>query len=215
MFHRLGGMMESEIQRAASEAFGAPVTVDDVQLDLINGVVRIKGLTIGNPPGVSGENALVFGSIEAAFDFESKEVSRVVFDRARIHIEEIDGETNVQRLKQSLESNISRETGAPSGSGEELVIRRFLMKSTTAVLESATLERISEVEIDEIEMHDLRGTPEQLAEVIAIRLLDEITQEAGQAMLRGQARQQLEDVEGKVGEKLRELLGGDSDGEGG
>lgn len=194
MFHRLGGLLEEEIQRAASEAFGTPVTIGDVQLNLVQGAVRIEDLAIGNPPGFAREHAVVFGSIEAAMDFENEQVARVVLDGAQIFIEEKGGVTNMQRLKEALESRISDEAGGVASEGEEIVIQLFLMRRTTATFESDSLQRLSEVEIDEIEMRNLRGTPDEVAEEIAVSVMDEITQEAERAMLEAQARKQLEDV---------------------
>jgi hypothetical protein len=194
MFHRLGGLLEAEIQRAASEAFGTPVTIGDVQLNLVQGAVRIEDLAIGNPPGFAREHAVVFGSIEAAMDFENEQVARVVLDGAQIFIEEKGGVTNMQRLKEALESRISDEAGGVASEGEEIVIQLFQMRRTTATFESDSLQRLSEVEIDEIEMRNLRGTPDEVAEEIAVSVMDEITQEAGRAMLEAQARKQLEDV---------------------
>lgn len=197
MFHRLDGLVEAELQRAASEAFGTPVTVGDVQINLIQGAVRIEDLAIGNPEGYTREHALSFGSIEAAVDIQKEEVTHVIFDGAQIHIEERDGVTNVQRLKQGLESRISSESRGTGGSAERLVVRRFLMTSTTATLSSDSLRRDTEVGIDEIEIRDLSGTPEEVAEIIANRIMEEIAREAGMAIIEAKAR-----------EKLRELLGG-------
>lgn len=214
MFHRLDGLFEAELQRAASEAFGTPVTVADVRIDLVNGAVRIDELAIENPPGFSRQHALVFGSIEAAMDLRTAEVSRVIMDGVRIYIEEIGGETNVQQLKRALESRISDEVHSASAPDEELVIQRFLMRSTTATFESESLERLAEVEIDEIEMRNLRGTPEEVAKMIAVGVMDEITREAGEAMLKAQARKQLDDLSDKAGDKLREILGAKEEGGG-
>lgn len=209
MFHRLDGLFEEELQRAASEAFGTPVTVADVELDLLHGALRIDELAIGNPPGFAREHAVVFGTIEAAMDIETMQVARVIFDGVRIYIEERGGETNVQKLKEALESRISQESGGHADQDEELVIQQFLMRSTIATFESDSLQRLQEVEIDEIEMRNVRGTPDEVAEAIAVTVMEEIAEEAGRAMLRAQAEKQLEDVEGKVSEKLRELLGTD------
>lgn len=211
MFHRLDGLFEEELQRAASQAFGTPVTVSDVRINLLQGSLRIDDLAIGNPPGFGRENAVVFGSIEAAMDIQNMEVARVVLDRAEIYIEEKDGVTNIQQLKKALESRISRETGGPGGGEEEIVIQKFLMRSTTATFESQSLQRLSEVEIDQIEIRDLRGTPDAVAERIATVVIEEIANEAGMAMLQARARDKLDDLGGKVGEKLEELLGDDGE----
>ncbi|MDX1557233.1 MAG: hypothetical protein R3212_14495 [Xanthomonadales bacterium] len=208
MFHRLDALFEEELQKAASEAFGTPVTISDVRVDLLNGAVRIDDLAIGNPPGFSREHALVFGSIEAAMDLETRQVARVVMDGAQIFIEEKGGETNVQKLRESLASRVGEEIDSGGGSDEELVIQRFLMRSTIATFESESLQRLAEVEVDQIEMRDVSGTPEEVAKIIAVGVMNEITEEAAEAMLRAQAKKQIDDLSEKAGEKLREILGG-------
>ncbi|HKJ18578.1 MAG TPA: hypothetical protein VJ984_14590 [Xanthomonadales bacterium] len=212
VFHRLDGLVEDEIARSASEAIGTSVTLDDVKLDILNGSASIENLSIGNPPGFNREHAVVFGNIEAALDFERREVARVVLEDARIFIEEKDGRLNVQELKSALKSRISETTSANSsadeGGEEEIVIQQFLMRSTIATMESDSLQRLAEVEIDQIEMRDLRGTPDQVAEQIALTIIDEITDEAQKAML----RKQLENLQDRALDELRGLLDDDEDG---
>ena len=213
MFHRMDGLLEREIQEAGSAAFGTPVTVGNVDIDLIDGAMRIEDLAIGNPPGFGREHALVFGEIEAAIDYFSGEIKRIVLDEAQVFIEERDGQLNVQRLKEALESRLTpsehRETSNPD---EEIVLHQFLMRSTMATFESASLERLTEVRIDQIELRNLRGTPEVVAEQIADAIIDEIVDEAAMALLKAQAQDQLEDLGSKASEKLREIFGEDDDG---
>jgi hypothetical protein len=211
MFYRLDGLFEAEIERQASEAFGTQVTLGDVKLDLINGAVEFENLAIGNPDGYKSEHAVVFGSIEAAVDFRTGQVRHVILENARINVEEKNGSINIQELKEALETRISDESGIEPGTDgdeQELVIQKFLMHSTTATLDSDTLQKQFEVEIDSIEMRDLRGTPEQVAELIAYSLLDEITEEAEQALV----QRQLEGIQDRALDKLREMLGDDEEG---
>jgi hypothetical protein len=213
MFYRLDGLFEAEIERQASEAFGTQVTLEDVKLDLINGAVEFENLAIGNPEGFKREHAVVFGSIEAAVDFRTGQVRHVILENARINVEEKNGSINIQELKQALETRISDESGIEPGTGgdeQELVIQQFLMHSTTATFDSDTLQKQFEVEIDSIEMRDLRGTPEQVAELIAYSLLDEITEEAERALV----QRQLEGIQDRALDKLREMLGDDEEGQG-
>jgi hypothetical protein len=213
MFYRLEGLFEAEFERQASEAFGTQVTLEDVKLDLINGAVEFENLAIGNPEGFKREHAVVFGSIEAAVDFRTGQVRHVILENARINVEEKNGSINIQELKQALETRISDESGIEPGTGgdeQELVIQQFLMHSTTATFDSDTLQKQFEVEIDSIEMRDLRGTPEQVAELIAYSLLDEITEEAERALV----QRQLEGIQDRALDKLREMLGDDEEGQG-
>lgn len=211
MFHRMDALITAELEEAGSNAFGAPVTVGDIDINLIEGAMRIEELAIGNPPGFDREHAVVFGSIDAELDYQSGEVERIVIEDTQIYVEEKGGETNVQRLKKALESRVvSDGDRRRSGSGEEVVIRRFLMKSTTATFDSASLERLTELDIDEVEMRNLRGTAEAVSEMIALRVMEEIAEEAGRAVLRAQAEKQIDDLSEKASEKLKEWLGDDN-----
>ncbi len=210
IFHRLDALVAKEITNAGTEVIGTKVTLDGVRLDLLNGSVTLENLSIANPEGFSRENAFVIGKIEAALDFEARQIARVVLDESRVYIEEKSGLINIQELKKSLESRISDSTIVPNigrASQEELVIQLFLMRSTMATFESDSLQRLSEVEIDQIEMRDLRGSPEELAEQIALEIVDEITAEAQQAMVRGQ----LENLQDRALDELRGLLGAEED----
>jgi hypothetical protein len=174
MIHRFDRLLEDEVQQAATKAFGTSVTVGDIDLDFFKGSVRIEELAIGNPPGFVRPHALIFGSIEAAFDYEEAEVSRIVLDNSRVFIEENGGATNIQQLRQALESHITRDAGYDPDAEDDITIRQFLMRRTTATFESESVERPTEVEIDEIEMRDLHGTPDEVAGIIAARVIDEV-----------------------------------------
>jgi hypothetical protein len=94
------------------------------------------------------------------------------------------------------------------------VIRHFRIDQTRAVFESHSFDRFTDVEVDAIEMHNLRGTPTQLAEQITREVVGELSSEANSALLKAEARKKLGDVEEKVSSKLRDLLGEDDDEDG-
>lgn len=211
---RFDGLIEREIASAASEAFGTKVTVDDVQIKMLDGEVTVRNLSIGNPPGFNAENAFVFGSIEASVDFKTMSVDRVFLDDARIFVEEKGGLVNVQELKKAVESKMSETVSMDqtddSEEQQEINIRQFLMRSTTATLESDSFQKLAELRIDEIEMRDVRGTPEEVAGQIAKHVVDEISSEAQKALVRAKA----EEVGSRALDKLREMLGDDEGDEG-
>lgn len=208
--YRLDGMIAAEIENRGTQALGTAVTVGDVRTDLRGGALFVADLAVANPPGYARQHAVTFGHIEAALDYESLEISRVVLEEARIFIEEKDGRINVQEIEDALEARLAAETGSEAADETEIAIERFLMRGTTATFESASLQRLSEVEIDDVELRKLRGTPEEVAGVIASKLMEEIAEEAGRELLRARTAKQLEDVERKISDKLREML--DDDG---
>lgn len=210
--NRFDGLLEREIALAVSEAFGTKVTVGDVRLAMLDGELTIEDLAIGNPPGFNAENAFVFGSIEAAVDYKTRRVDRVVLEEVQIFVEEKAGLVNVQELKRAVESQMTESVTVDQSDDveeqEELHIKQFLMHRTTATLESDSLQKRSLLEIDQIEMRDLRGTPDQVAEQIASHVVDEISDAAQKALVRAKA----EDLGNQALDKLRELLSDDEDG---
>ena len=212
---RLDGVVEREISEAASKAFGTDVTLENVDINVLEGSVTLENLAVGNPEGFNEENAFVFGTIEAAVNFRTRGVDRVILDDSQIFVEEKNGRINVQELKKTLESKMSDtvSAGQPGGSDPEqdIYIRQFLMRSTTATLESGTWNKLTELDVDEIEMRDLRGTPDAVGEQIASRVIDEILDEAQKALLRAKA----EDVGERALDKLKEMLGDDQEEGGG
>ena len=141
-------------------------------------------------------------------------MDRVILDDSQIFVEEKDGRINFQEIRKILESRVSETVSVGqedgSDSDQEIYIRQFLMRSTTATLESGTWEKLTELNIGEIEMRDLRGTSKSVAEQIAGRVIDEITDEAQKALLRAKA----EDVGERALDKLKEMLGDDEEGGG-
>ena len=211
---RLDGMIEQQIEEIGSRSFGTRVAVGAVETDIRNGSLRISGITVANPPGFSNPTAFSLENIEAAVDYASRDVRRVVIEKPEIVIEEMGGETNFSKMLEELESR--DPTPADPGAEEPVIfVRHFRMNESRAAFESESLDRYTDLEVDAVELSDIRGTPSEVAQVIAVEVLNEIVSEAATELLKAQARKQFEDVEDKVSEKLRDMLGGDDDSDGG
>lgn len=212
--YRLDGMIEQKIEQVGSASLGANVGVGAVQTDVRAGSLKISDITVANPPGFRNPNAFSLRNIEAAVDYASREVRRVVIENPEIIIEERDGETNFSMMLREVEAMPSEPAGP--GAGEPvIVVRYFRMNGSRAAFESASLDRYADVEVDAVELSDIRGTPTEVAKVIATEVLTQIAAEAATELLKAQARKKYQDVEDKVSDKLKNLLGGDEDsGEG-
>jgi len=104
---------------------------------------------------------------------------------------------------------------ADSGQSEPvIVVRHFRMNESRAAFESESLNRYSDLEVDAVELNDLRGTPTEVAKVIAAEVLNEVVSEAAVELVKAQAAKKYGAVERKVGDKLKDLLGGDDSGGG-
>lgn len=210
--YRMDSMIEHQIERAASRSFGTRVSVGAVKTNIREGSLTVSDITVANPPGFRNPNAFSLENVEAALDFSTLDVKRVVVDRPQIVIEEMGGETNFSRMLAELQKMDSD----PQPAGEQkrepvIVIHHFRLNESRAAFESPSLDRYSDLEVDAIELNDIRGTPNEVAKIIATEVVSEIASEAAVAVLKAQAQKKLEDVGGKVGDKLRDMLGEDED----
>jgi hypothetical protein len=211
-FH-LDSVIENRLEQAATQSLGTRVSVGSVKTSIRDGSLEISEITVANPPGYRNPSAFSLNNIEAAVDYASLEVRRVVIDNPEIIIEEIGGQTNFDRMLEELErSGDQSQPADPDASEPVIVIRHFRMNESRAAFESESLDRYTDVEIDAVELNDIRGTPTEVARIIAGEVLNEIAADAATELLKAQARKQLDDVEEKVGEKLKDLFGGDDSG---
>lgn len=205
--YRLDSLIETRIESAGTHALGSHVEVGGVTTDIRGGALRVSEITIANPSGFESPHAAKFTGIEAAVDYGSREIERVVIDQPDFVIEERDGRTNFDAMLEAIEASIP-PADQDAGPEPEIVIRHFRINGARAAFDSRSLDRSTEVGIDAIDLYDLRGTPTQLAEQIARAVVGEVSSEVATALVQEQARQRLGDVKEKVGDKLRGLLGG-------
>ncbi|MBT8046919.1 MAG: hypothetical protein HKN57_14955 [Xanthomonadales bacterium] len=209
--YRMDAMIQQQIETAGARSLGAQVSVGAVETNLKDGSMTISSVTVANPPGFKNPNAFSLNGIEAAVDYGSREIRRVVIDNPEIIIEELGGKTNFSMMMDQLERTGSTPAPAEPGSEEPvIVIHHFRMNESRAAFESEALDTYANIKIDAVELNDLRGTPTELGKVIANKILKEISQEAATEMLKAQARKQLGDAEKKVSEKLKDIFGKDN-----
>lgn len=206
---RLDGIIENRIEMAGRQALGSQVSVGSVETNIRDGSLTISEITVANPPGFENPNAFSLENIHAAVDYRSLDVKRVIIDNPEIVIEEVGGRTNFDAMLDALEKNSDRPPEASAGEEPVIVLHHFRMNESRAGFESKSLDRYTDVEIDAVELNDLRGTPTELARVIGAEILKEVTREAATEVLKAQASKKYDEVEEKVTEKLRNLLGDD------
>ncbi|MBT8060057.1 MAG: hypothetical protein KJO33_10700 [Gammaproteobacteria bacterium] len=207
---RMDSMIEKRVEQAGSASLGAPVEIGSVKTSIRDGSLRISDITVPNPAGYRNTNAFTLRGIEAAVDYANFDIKRVFINQPEIVIEEKGGRTNFDVMLERI--NRGEKVPVESGGDEPVItIRHFRLNESRAAFESESLDRYTDLEIDAVELHDLRGTPSELATLIAREVLKEITQEAATEMLKAQARQQYEKVEESVTDKLKDVFGGDED----
>ena len=169
-----------------------------VTTDIKNGALTISSITVANPPGFNNPNAFTLNGIEAAVDYQNFDIKRVIVDRPEIVIEEQDGETNFTRMLAQVESAPAQPDPQAGDKPEPvIVLHHFRMNQSRAAFESKSLDRYSNLEIDAVELKDIRGTPSEVSQVIAREVLDEVVAEAAKELLKAKASEKLDDLFGR------------------
>ncbi len=197
---RMDSMIASNIETRASASLGTQVTVGTVKTDIKGGSLTISNITIANPPGFKNKNAFSLNDIEAAIDYSNYDIKRVVIDKPEIVIEELGGETNFSRMLAGIEKQDSEPEPDPAADGKEepiIVIHHFRMNDSRASFESESLDKYSNLEIDAIELSNLKGTPSELSEIIFKKIINEITREAAIELLKAKAADKIDSIFGK------------------
>jgi hypothetical protein len=209
---RLDAMIEQQIEQAGSASFGSPVTVGSVTTSIKDGSLRIADITVANPSGFRNKNAFTLRGIEAAVDYATFDIKRVFINEPDIVIEEKGGKTNFDVMLDRLNSGEEVPVETPEGVEPTVItIHHFRMNESRAAFESESLDRYSDLEIDEVELSNISGTPSEVATVIATEVLKEVTREAATEMLKAQARKKYGDVEESVTDKLKDVFGKEDD----
>lgn len=214
---RMDSMIEHQIEAVGAASLGTAVSVGEVRTSIKDGSLNISNVTVANPPGFRNKNAFSLNNIEAAVDYSNLDIKRLVIEEPEIIIEEMGGETNFSRMMEAMEQGGGDSGSTPSAGGEEepvIVIRHFRMNKSRAAFESESLDRYTDIEVDAVELNDLKGTPSELSKVIATRILKEVTREAATEMVKAQAKKQLDRASEKVSDKLKGLLGSDEEDSG-
>lgn len=206
--YRMDAMIKQQLETAASTSLGTVVSVGRVSTSIKDGSLSIANVTVANPPGFRNENAFSLNGIEAKVDYASRDIKQLVIENPEIVIEELHGDTNFSRMLAALNQEKPASEPAPGGVEEPvIVIRHFRMNASRAAFESESLDRYTEIKVDEIELSDLKGTPTEISKVIATKILQTVTQEAAMEILKTQTKKKLKKTQDKVTNKLKDLLG--------
>ena len=191
---RLDGMIKSQIEEVGTRTLGTSVTVGSLSTDLKGGALTISDITVANPPGYRNENAFTLRGIEAAVHYETFDVKRIIIDKPEIVIEEKNGETNFTELLSGLESGPEPEETAGDEPQPVLVIHHFRMNESRAAFESESLDRYTDLEIDAVEVKNVKGTPAEVTKIIARKVVNEIVSEAAKELLKAKASEKIDEI---------------------
>ena len=188
---RLDGLIKQQIEQVGSNTLNTQVTVGSVTTDLKNGSLIISDVVVANPPGFNNPNAFSLSGIEAALDYDTLDIRRIIIEKPEIVIEELNGETNFSTLLANMDSEPEPEPETDTGPPPELVIHLFRMNESRAAFESKSMDRYTDLKVKAVEVKNVRGTPAEVTEVIVREILDEVISAAAVELLKAKASEKL------------------------
>ena len=208
IFTNLGMIVERSIETYGSRILGTEVTVDKVALFPRAGKASITGLTIANPSGYSEVNAFELTEITAKVDFQTETIKEILIKQPVINIEVVGGDSNIQVIADHTKAY--QAGGGKQSPGQDdkdpviLNIELIRIESAQATMATDFSDKTYKFRIDELELHQLRGTREEVASQISRQFLQHVAHQASIEILKEKARTKA----GKLGEKLQDLING-------
>lgn len=192
----------TQITETLSQALDSRVQVEDIDIRPIQGIARLRNFSVAEPePEPTAEDAapkrrpfterIAFGELEADIDYLNRKVQSLRITGPVINVEAIPGGSTVP---------------APSGSGRRFAIDRVIIRNARLGLYNPETDEYRQFQIPSLELNNLNGTPEQLADRIMQSVAGQIGDpEAGRLLLNEGRRQlpglnfQFEDIWGGFG----------------
>jgi hypothetical protein len=217
LYTNLDFYVKQQIEAAGTAAVGTAVTVESVEINVPAGTATVRGFRVANPEGYSASSMMSFEELHVALDLNNISRERVgvtaITARNPHILYEMQG--NVSNLD-IVRGNLAGQGRAPAPQNDEsgaiqLEIASVDIEEIGATLSSNLLTGPVEVELGDIALRDLRGTPTQIADQIMQPLISQLSANAGRALLSARAGDLGDEVLERVdagleaaGEALRE-----------
>lgn len=216
----LDSLAQRVIQTAGTSTVGSEVSVGSVDIDLMNGNATLNDFRVANPEGFSDQDMMRFEElhVDIALGSLNSDMIRInsVSSRNPYVLYELQG--NRANL------DVVRERIAPPGEAEpppepageiELAIDELLIEGIQGRLQSDRLPRAVEVNLGDISLRGMEGTPTVIAAQVARPLFEQLSRSAASAlvaatseMLEGELSDQAEAAARDLREQANERLGG-------
>jgi uncharacterized protein involved in outer membrane biogenesis len=135
----IDSIIKKGVETVGSEATGATVTLRDVNISLLSGKGKIRGIFVGNPEGFKTESAFKLNEVRVALDVKSVFSDRIIvneifIDSPDITYEKGDRGDNIRTIL----NNIKSFQGEP--------------KSAAAEKQEKSAERETKIQIDKFDV---------------------------------------------------------------
>jgi len=186
LFHLFGSQaMKMGIETGGQQALNVDVSVDDVDLAVLQGKAGVENLVVGNPPGYKNEKLLNLGEARVNIDLGSVltdqvNISEIKIDGIELVIEQKGLTNNLQEIIKGISSGPSapekeekKEPSEPSGKKlliENLEISNVLVKVKLLPIPGKT-GAIPPLKLSPIKMQNLGSDNKMDMAVLAKKIL--------------------------------------------
>ncbi len=209
LVNNLDSLVRRAIEVAGTSALGTEVSVGRVNLDLAAGSATLADISIANPEGFSNEDMIRFDELQLAIDLASLNTDVVRITSVRsvnpFLLYEMQGtRSNIDALRERLSAaTASSNTTAATGTDPVIAINSIQIGGIQGRLQSDVLPEAVDVSLGDVQIPPVQGTPEQLAQQIAMPLLTQLGRNASIAFT-GAMSEQIESELRERGAELQE-----------
>ncbi|MBS3820269.1 MAG: hypothetical protein GVY16_07460 [Planctomycetes bacterium] len=132
-------LAKTAIERGGTYALGVETTIEDVDLKILGGTLRIDAMTVANPGGFDTPHAVRFDQFDFAIDTGSILSDPVVMHNIEmtgleVHIEQKLGKNNIATILENVRRFESKSPAEKQeeGSGTRIVVDRLVINEVKA-----------------------------------------------------------------------------------
>lgn len=186
LLNNLDGLVRNAIQVQGSNALGTEVSVGSVDIDLAGGTATLSDFSIANPDGFSNADMVRFDELSLAIDLASLNTDVIRINSIRTVnpyvLYEMQGtRSNLDAVRERFPSQPA--STAPANTAQPVIaINEVSIAGIQGTLQSDLLENPVNVNLGNVVIPPVQGTPEQLAQQIARPLLSQLGVSAANAL---------------------------------
>ncbi|MDD3153442.1 MAG: hypothetical protein PHS41_01135 [Victivallaceae bacterium] len=173
----LGPIIKFSAEKIGSRVVGTQITVGSCSFSLLHGRLELRKFAIANPQGYYAPNALEFENFIFDFDMptllaKQKVVELIVLDGLNVNLQYSDGTTNLNVLKNNVDTFVARLQTQPGENSEQtdpntpppkeksaqgggIVIRRLEFTAGSLGFSSSTISTTVNIPLPPMALNDL------------------------------------------------------------
>lgn len=176
-YARLGVLVKRAVETYGSRAVGAPVRVGSIIVSPFSGKARVRGLSVGNPPGFKSPTAFLLRDVRVELDMASLRgsgpvvVRSVIVEGVEVTYETGSAGSNVARIQKNVDAYAPAAPKEKSASGRPVKIVLFKATGAKTRLVVPELGQDREVALPDLELRDLGGGSGATVKQVSAQLL--------------------------------------------